>query len=189
MPRGLAPATSSGRGPVRAEPARGGRQQVRAELGDAVVVVADQDVPQPGPALVAELLELLVVVDDRDRVRVDVEPVAVPSPRASTRCRYGVPIHRARSMPSACGPSVPQCRNASWLVCAPRLSPKTTTRGRGPGRSRSRSQDASATASRFCSRASLTLPSDSGDGRLEYCMRHGGDVAPGQVGAAAATAT
>ena len=70
-------------------------------------------------------------------------------------------------MPSASRPKVPQCRKTSWLVCAPRLSPNRTTGARPlpvvqtlqhPGQS-----------SRFCSRARATRPSDSGDGRLEYC--------------------
>ena len=181
MPRGLAAGDVLGPRPVRARASRGGgRQQVGAELGDPVVVVADQDVAQPGPPLLAERLELVEVVDDGDRVARRRRGGPAPVTSCIHPLTYGVPIHSARSMPSACGPSVPQCRNTSWLVCAPRLSPKTTTRGRGPGPVAQPLEDAQP-QSRFCSRASLTLPSDSGEGRLEYCMRDGGDVAAGEV--------
>ena len=81
----------------------------------------------------------------------------------------GVPIHSARSMPSACGPSVPQPSNAAWLVWAPSDSPNTTTLGRLSGGIRRIRSRIFSHSVRFCSLAPFTLPSDSGDGRFEYC--------------------
>jgi hypothetical protein len=82
--------------------------------------MAEEHEARAGPALQAELLELLDVVDD-DRVPVDVKPVHagdLPHPLAAVRR----PDPRARSTPRASRPRVPQWRNTSWLVCAPRLA-------------------------------------------------------------------
>ena len=167
MPRGLAPGTSS----------TGGRRSESQPGLDAI---------RSAPSFVTpSLWWLTITYRSRARRSGDIASICAKSLTVATRpwstsgrvgsltwcihpLPYGVPIHRARSMPSASGPNVPQCIRTSWLVWAPRLSPNSTTSGRGPVRSRSRLLMRSQSR-RFCSRASLTLSSDSGDGRLEYC--------------------
>ena len=77
-------------------------------------------------------------------------------------------------------PSVPQCRNTSWLVCAPRLSPNSTTRGRGPGRSRRRCEDPQPQQPVL-----LPGPAHHPEGQrrraARVLQRHGGDVAEREV--------
>ena len=77
MPRGLAavdvPRCAAGRGPSQAGC---GRQQVGAELGDPVVVVAEQHVGGSDPRSSRDGAELLEVVDHGDAGPVDVEAVA-----------------------------------------------------------------------------------------------------------------
>ena len=81
---------------------------------------------------------------------------------------YGVPIHRARSMPSASqAERAPVQEDVLAGVRAQALpeqhDPGPRAAGaRGAAEMRSHS-------SRFCSRAPSILPSDSGEGRLEYC--------------------
>ena len=62
-------------GPPGSEPGGGGRQQVGAEPGDAVVVVAEHDVRRERAPLLRDGEELVDVVDHGDAVPVDVEAV------------------------------------------------------------------------------------------------------------------
>ena len=189
IPRGLPPGRSRTRAGRAVSQAGGGAEQVRAELGDAVVVVADQDVAGARPALRGQLPELGEVVDHGDQVR-GRRPAAVAAgdlvhPPAAVRGadpQCPVDAQRLRTQ------GAPVQEDVLAGVRAEALAEQHDPRAAAPA-GRGAAARIRSHSSRFCSRASLTLPSDSGDGPLRVLQRHGRDVAPGQVLRRAAVAT
>src|SRR3954447_18002517 len=73
-PPGAPAAGRLGTGPAGSEPPRWRGQQVEPEPSHSVFVMAERDVPEPGPPFLPQLLELREVVDHRQGVPVDVQP-------------------------------------------------------------------------------------------------------------------